>query len=97
MAAAVAAVAAGGGGGRQNPSQDMIFFFSRRVGLSDAGDAIPILGGTRLTGRVGRVLDRRAQHPAARDQPDQRSAEPHARSGDQLHGAAAAARHLPEL
>jgi hypothetical protein len=43
----------GGGGGRQNPSQDMIFFFSRRIGLSDNGDAIPILGGTRLTGRVG--------------------------------------------
>jgi hypothetical protein len=48
----------GGGGnsqaGRQNASQDMRLFFSRRIGLSDAGDAIPILGGTRLTGRVGR-------------------------------------------
>jgi hypothetical protein len=43
----------GGGGGRQNASQDMLFFFSRRAGLSDEGDAIPILGGTRLTGRVG--------------------------------------------
>jgi Domain of unknown function (DUF5916)/Carbohydrate family 9 binding domain-like len=43
----------GGGGGRQNPSQDMIFFFSRRIGLSDSGNVIPILGGTRLTGRVG--------------------------------------------
>jgi len=32
----------------------MLLFFSRRIGLSDAGDAIPILGGTRLTGRVGR-------------------------------------------
>jgi hypothetical protein len=42
-----------GGGGRQNPSQDMILFFSRRIGLSDSGDAIPIVGGTRLTGRVG--------------------------------------------
>jgi Domain of unknown function (DUF5916)/Carbohydrate family 9 binding domain-like len=42
----------GGGGGRQNPSQDMILFFSRRIGLSDAGAAIPILGGTRLTGRA---------------------------------------------
>ena len=49
----------GGGGGRQNASQDMILFFSRRIGLSDNGDAIPILGGTRLTGRVGGVLDRR--------------------------------------
>jgi hypothetical protein len=43
----------GGGGGRQNQSQDMILFFSRNVGLSSAGDAIPILGGTRLTGRAG--------------------------------------------
>lgn len=43
----------GGGGGRQNPSQDMILFFSRRIGLSDDGSAIPILGGTRLTGRTG--------------------------------------------
>jgi hypothetical protein len=43
----------GGGGGRQNPSQDMLFFFSRRIGLSENGDAIPILGGTRLTGRAG--------------------------------------------
>ena len=43
----------GGGGGRQNQSQDMIFFFSRRIGLSDAGDAIPLLAGTRITGRVG--------------------------------------------
>ncbi len=36
------AVAAGG----------MRLFFSRRIGLSDTG-AIPILGGTRLTGRQG--------------------------------------------
>jgi hypothetical protein len=42
----------GGGGGRQNQSQDMILFFSRQIGLSAAGDAIPILGGTRLTGRA---------------------------------------------
>jgi hypothetical protein len=42
----------GGGGGRQNPSQDMILFFSRQIGLSPTGDAIPILGGTRLTGRA---------------------------------------------
>jgi hypothetical protein len=31
---------------------DLIFFFSRRIGLSDDGAAIPILGGTRLTGRA---------------------------------------------
>jgi hypothetical protein len=42
----------GGGGGRQNQSQDMILFFSRQIGLSATGDAIPILGGTRLTGRA---------------------------------------------
>jgi hypothetical protein len=41
------------GGTRQNSvSNDMIFFFSRRIGLSDDGNAIPILGGTRLTGRA---------------------------------------------
>ncbi len=48
----------GGGGtassGRQNASQETLLFFSRRIGLSESGDAIPILGGTRLTGRVGR-------------------------------------------
>lgn len=44
----------GNQGGRQNGSQDMLLFFSRRIGLSDAGDAIPILGGGRLTGRAGR-------------------------------------------
>jgi hypothetical protein len=43
----------GGGGGRQNASQDMILFFSRQIGLSPAGDAVPLLAGTRLTGRVG--------------------------------------------
>jgi hypothetical protein len=43
----------GGVGGRQNGSQEMRLFFSRRIGLSDTGDAIPILGGTRLTGRRG--------------------------------------------
>ena len=35
----------------------MVMFFSRRIGLSDPNDAapaaIPILGGTRLTGRIG--------------------------------------------
>ena len=32
------AAAAGAAAGGQNPSQDMILFFSRRIGLSDAGD-----------------------------------------------------------
>ena len=36
------------------PSNDMLFFFSRRIGLSGDGAPIPILGGTRLTGRAGR-------------------------------------------
>ena len=43
----------GANGGRQNVSQDMIFFFSRHIGLSAAGQSIPLLAGTRLTGRVG--------------------------------------------
>src|SRR5207237_8168545 len=29
-------------------------FFSRTIGLSDSGDAIPMLGGSRLTGIAGR-------------------------------------------
>ena len=44
----------GAGGGRQNGSQAMRLFFSRRIGLSDSGAAIPILAGTRLSGRTGR-------------------------------------------
>ena len=43
----------GGGGGRQNGSGDMRLFFSRRIGLADNGTEIPILAGTRLTGRQG--------------------------------------------
>ncbi|NOT26973.1 MAG: carbohydrate binding family 9 domain-containing protein, partial [Acidobacteria bacterium] len=41
----------GGGGGRQNASGDTRLFFSRRIGLSDSGAEVPILAGTRLTGR----------------------------------------------
>jgi len=47
----------GGGGGGPRPNavrDDLIFFFSRRIGLSEDGNPIPILGGTRLTGRAGR-------------------------------------------
>jgi hypothetical protein len=29
-------------------------FFSRRIGLTEAGDAVPIIAGARLTGKVGR-------------------------------------------
>jgi hypothetical protein len=47
----------GGGGnfgaGRTNQVQDMRLFFTRRIGLSDTGQALPILGGTRLSGRQG--------------------------------------------
>jgi hypothetical protein len=47
----------GGGnqGGGQNPNAQFgnQLFFSRRIGLSDNGEAIPILGGTRLSGRQG--------------------------------------------
>jgi hypothetical protein len=48
----------GGGGvnfraGRTNQTQDLRLFFTRRIGLSRAGEALPILAGTRLSGRVG--------------------------------------------
>jgi hypothetical protein len=39
--------------GRQNSPPDVRMFFSRQIGLSEAGDAIPILAGGRLTGKVG--------------------------------------------
>jgi hypothetical protein len=50
----------GGGGsalgagfsGQTNP-RDPVLFFSRRIGLSNDAQSIPILGGTRLTGRAG--------------------------------------------
>jgi hypothetical protein len=43
----------GGGGAGGGGSREMRLFFSRRIGLSDQGEAVPILGGTRLTGRQG--------------------------------------------
>jgi hypothetical protein len=43
-----------GGGGRQGAvREDTVLFFSRRIGLSDAGEPIPLRGGVRLTGRAG--------------------------------------------
>ena len=42
--------AATGFGARSN----VVPFFSRRIGLSPRGTPIPIVGGTRLSGRVGR-------------------------------------------
>jgi len=35
------------------PDEDLLLFFSRRVGLSEDGRAIPIVAGGRLTGRLG--------------------------------------------
>jgi hypothetical protein len=45
----------GGGGvnGRINSAPEDVFFFSRNIGLSASNEAVPILGGTRLTGRTG--------------------------------------------
>ena len=40
--------AAGGGGGG-----DFVPFFSRRIGLSQAGTPLPIVAGARMTGRIG--------------------------------------------
>ena len=37
------------------PEEEMLLFFSRRIGLTPAGDEIPIAAGGRLTGRVGRT------------------------------------------
>lgn len=51
-----ASAGGGGGGGRQDSAarNDVILFYSRRIGLSSAFEAIPIAAGSRLTGRVGR-------------------------------------------
>jgi hypothetical protein len=37
------------------PDEDMLLFHSRRIGLTEEGTAIPIIGGARLTGRAGGV------------------------------------------
>ncbi|MGW8266822.1 MAG: DUF5916 domain-containing protein [Longimicrobiales bacterium] len=34
------------------PDEDLLLFFSRRIGLDDRGQAVPIKGGVRLTGQV---------------------------------------------
>jgi hypothetical protein len=44
---------AGNRGGNTAGASDFIPFFSRRIGLSDNGQPIPIVGGSRLTGRTG--------------------------------------------
>ena len=40
-------------GATASNSQLVDLFFSRRIGLSDAGEHIPIIGGARLTGKIG--------------------------------------------
>jgi hypothetical protein len=35
------------------PEEDLLLFFSRRIGLTDAGEQLPLYGGLRLTGRAG--------------------------------------------
>ena len=39
---------------RGNRPSELIPFFSRRIGLSENGQPVPILGGARLTGRTGK-------------------------------------------
>ena len=42
------------GGFRFNvPEEEVLLFFSRRIGLTDTGEQIPIIAGGRLTGRAG--------------------------------------------
>jgi len=48
-----AGIFAFGSTGQRNARQDAILFFSRRIGLSSEGQPLPILGGARVTGRVG--------------------------------------------
>src|SRR6185503_5294436 len=35
------------------PEEDLLLFFSRRIGLTDTGQQEPLYGGARLTGRAG--------------------------------------------
>ena len=44
---------AAGGGGAAGGGTNLSPFFSRRIGLSAAGTPIPIVGGARVSGRVG--------------------------------------------
>ncbi|MDA2932816.1 carbohydrate binding family 9 domain-containing protein [Acidobacteria bacterium AH-259-D05] len=39
--------------GRRSAQRDLILFFSRRIGLSQDRQPLPILGGARLTGKIG--------------------------------------------
>jgi hypothetical protein len=37
------------------PEEDLLLFFSRRIGLTDDGEQVPLHGGLRVTGRAGGV------------------------------------------
>ena len=37
------------------PEEDLLLFFSRRIGLTDAGQQVPLYGGLRVTGRAGKL------------------------------------------
>jgi hypothetical protein len=56
-----------------NPGEIPMPFFSRRIGIDDDGRAVPILGGGRLTGRVGNysvgVVDIQTKRDLASGQP----------------------------
>ena len=43
----------GASGGGLTSSGDLDLFFSRRIGLDEVGNLVPILGGARLTGKAG--------------------------------------------
>lgn len=43
----------GGGGGGFGGGPDLQLFYSRRIGLSSTGEEVPIVGGGKLTGRMG--------------------------------------------
>ncbi|HUU35749.1 MAG TPA: DUF5916 domain-containing protein, partial [Vicinamibacterales bacterium] len=36
------------------PEEDLLLFFSRRIGLTDSGAQVPLYGGLRVTGRAGK-------------------------------------------
>ncbi len=36
------------------PEEDLLLFFSRRIGLTDGGAQVPLYGGLRVTGRTGK-------------------------------------------
>lgn len=38
------------------PDEDLLLFFSRRIGISDDGRQVPIMGGARLTGQAAGVV-----------------------------------------